>query len=119
FCHADLVRKRITLAAEAASHRSRDDPDAACGKSENLGKGAVEIVRCLRGRPYRELVVRPVEAHGAVLLYRQVRIALIKEGAFENVVRTSEAVFDVAEFEGHRLLNIGMPVPRVDPLALV
>ena len=111
--------KRIALAAEAAAHRSRDDADAARGKFQHLGQGAMEIVRRLGRRPNGELIVRAVETHGAVLLHRQMSIALVEKGALENMIRVSESVFDVAEFERHCFLNIGVAVPGMNPLALL
>src|SRR3990172_8466154 len=46
-------------------------------------------------------------------------VSLIEIGAFENMVRLSESALDVAEFKGDGLLNVGAPVPCMDPLALL
>ena len=44
-------------------------------------------------------------------------IALIEKSIFEDMVRLSEAALHVAEFKRHGFLNIGVTVPRMDPLA--
>jgi hypothetical protein len=115
---ADLMREWIALTAEAAADRGCDHPDAAGRKLEHFGQSAMQIVRRLGRGPKRELVVRAVKTDRAVLLHRQMSIALIKKGSLENMVRAGEATFDVAEFEGHGLLHVSAPVPGVDALTL-
>src|SRR5262249_52928365 len=45
-------------------------------------------------------------------------VALIKKGTLENMVGAREPAVNVSKFEGHGLLNIGMSVPGMNPLAL-
>jgi hypothetical protein len=48
---AELVGKRIALAAEATSHWRRNDANAARGEPEHFSESPVDIVRGLRRRP--------------------------------------------------------------------
>ncbi len=47
-CDDDFVIERITLAAETAAIRARDDSDARARNAERLGQGAMHIMRALR-----------------------------------------------------------------------
>src|SRR4029078_7056003 len=117
FRGADLVRKRVAFAAEAAADGGGNDADPARGYFQDLGQSAMEIVGCLGRCPDGELVVRAVKTDGAILLHRQMRVALVKIGVFKNMIRLSEGRLDIAEFDGKGFLNIGLPIPGMNSLA--
>ncbi len=115
--HHDLVRERIRFAAESAAMRCADDADAVHRELEDLRQRAVYVMDDLRRRPQRHLAVH-VRGDGTVLLHRQVRVALEEEDVLAHMFRASETSVDVAELEGHELVDVVRPAVVLDPLVL-
>ena len=80
----DLVVERIALAAEAAAVGAGDDPDSRRRQAEDLGQGAVHVVRRLGGGVDRHPVDVLGHRHRGVLLHCQVGVALVEEGVLEQ-----------------------------------
>ena len=113
----DLVRERIGLAAEAAPVRGADDANAVHRQLEHLGQRPMHVVHDLGRRPECHLTVHK-SCNRAVLLHRQVRVALEEEDVFSNGLRTLESTVDVTELERHELVNVVRAAVVLDPLVL-
>src|ERR1044072_9482336 len=79
-----FVVERIALAAKAATVGSSNNANMTRGQAEDLRQSTMNVMRRLRRTPKREFLVRIEIGNRRVLLHRQMRIALIKEGIFAN-----------------------------------
>ncbi len=111
----DLVREGVGLAAETSAVCSADDADAVHRQLEHLGQRAVDVVHDLRRRPQRDLAA-DVSRDCAVLLHRQVRVSLEEENVLADVVGARETTVDVAELEGHELVDVVRAAVVLDAL---
>src|SRR3990172_6014009 len=115
---AHLVREGIALAAKAAANRRRNHPDTAHGQLENLGESPVQIMGRLGGRPDSEFILRTILGQSAVLLHRQVRVALKEKGIFKNLIGLCKTLNYVAELKKEGLLDIRPANHRIDAFKL-
>jgi hypothetical protein len=96
--HDDLVCEGIGLAAESATVSGSDDANAIHRKLEDLAQRSVDVVHDLRRRPESQLSI-DIGCDCAVLLHRQVRVALVEEDVLADVLCAREATVNVAELE--------------------
>src|SRR5207253_4394515 len=113
----DLVREGVGLAAEAPAMRGADDAYAMHRELEHFAERAMHVVHDLRRRPQSDLAV-DVGRDRALLLHRQVRVALEEEDILANEFRTTESSLDVTELESHELVNVVRPAVVLDGLVL-
>jgi len=81
---------------------------------QRLRERAVDVVRRLRTRPEHELAVGILGGDGRMLLDRQMRVALVEEGVFEDAVGAGERPLDVAEPQRHGLVDVSGIAVLVD-----
>ena len=110
----DLVGEGVELAAEAATHRRRDDADVRGRHVEDLGEQAVHVVGRLRRGPQRQLAVGGGVRHRGVLLHRQVRVALVEEDVLAHEIGGGEGRLHVAELQRDVLVHVGSVAVLVD-----
>ena len=113
----DLVREGVGLAAETAPMRRADDADPVHRKLEDLGQGSMYVVDDLRRGPQGHPAIDE-GGDGAVLLHRQVRVALEEEDVFTDVVCALEARVDVAELERDQFVDVVGAAVVLDALVL-
>src|SRR5262249_30661674 len=102
----DLMVEGVALATKPAAVRRCDDGDVRRGHLENFRQGTMQVMRSLGAGPDGQLPVRIENCDGRVLLDRQVRVPLIEEGVFKNMVGLGEPFLDVAEFERDALMYV-------------
>ena len=92
-----------------------DDADPVHRQLQDLCQGAVHVVDDLRRRPQRHLAVDK-RRDGAVLLHRQMRVALKEEDVLADMLGATESAVDVSELERHELVDVVGPAVVLDPL---
>ena len=111
------MRKRVGLAAEPAAVSCADDADSVHRHLEDFGQRAVDVMDDLRRRPESHLAV-DVGCDGAVLLHRQVGVALEEEDVLANVVGALESALDVTKLQRDQLVNVIGAAVVLDALVL-
>src|SRR5438046_761249 len=98
--------------------KTRHASNRYAGMSEVTGWSApMHVVHDLRRRPQSDVAI-DVCRDRAVLLHRQVRVALEEENILANDFRTTESSIDVTELESHELVNVVRPAVVLDGLVI-
>src|SRR5487761_24977 len=113
----DLVRERVGLATEPAAVRRADDADPAHRQLEHFREGPVHVVDHLRRGPQGDASIDE-GGDRAVLLHRQVGVALEEEDVLADMVRLLKSPVHVAELERDQLVDIVWAAVILDALVL-
>ena len=111
----DLVREGIGLSTEASAVCRSDHADPVHRQLEHLRQGAVHVMDDLGRRPERHLAVDK-RRDSAVLLHRQVRVALKEEDVLADMLGAAESVVHISELQRHELVDIVGAAVVLDPL---
>src|SRR6267142_1164286 len=112
--HDDFVIEGFALSAEASAIGRGADANMRWRHLQNLGKGAMKVVRGLSARPDGQLSIRVFGGDGGVLLDGEMRASLIEENVFKDFVGFGERFFNIAEFQSDALMNVALFAVLVD-----